>query len=301
MHKLKLIIITIMSLIFIGCSSKSATVPITTQNIENPRMTHSKYSLKADLIIYTNSAFDMPVELNIDNKSIDYTAENTYGVYHLEPGIHWIKASSLENSSFICKDFKPNTRYIYKAYQKTNLFTSEKVKLVSGHNNDISSESRQFIQQNNIIDTSLDIKLKKDTNKTIMETISVSAKLPINSISITRFDNSDELKYFQYNIQNRLNKLNIPKGNDLILKLSIFEFNKGDRLGRILSFNAKSNSKSHASLLTKIEFYINNKKVDEFISYKFLLGGIFGGNTNSLFDLISNEVVSYITCKYYQR
>ncbi|MCD6654378.1 MAG: hypothetical protein LT067_06390 [Sulfurovum sp.] len=272
----KIITATSAALFVTGCVPKLPTVPMATSNIDDYKTIQGTNTKKSHLFIHTDTQH--PININIDNKVFDSLAHETYAYYELTPGRHWIAAMGYENSSFMCKQFQPNQRYIYEADMSMGL-AAQRVHLKESSVSEISKDNKQILQKNKKVSIPLD-------------------GSAISSISVVGSGDKN-IETLTSKVQQRLEGLSISSGNGMIIKLSLLSQQEGSQLGRWI-FGGMSAAEDHkSSLITKAEFYIGNKKVDELISQKEIIGGLFGGSNDSLTSLIADEITSYLACKYY--
>ncbi len=275
---IKIAIATGAVLLFTACGPKLETVAMAKSNTEDPRTSKINTSDKADLFIHMDWGAQHATKIIIDNKVFDSIVKKTYAYYELAPGRHWIAALGYENSSFICKQFNPNQQYIYMADMSMGMMDG-RVKLKESSTSQMDKDVKQIFQKNKKVTTPL-----------------IGTK--VSSISVQGSGNKN-IAMLASKVQNRLQTLSISNGNSMVIKLSLLSKEEGNQFGRYMFGGMDAADKYKSSVTTKAEFYIGNKKVDEFISYKELGGGIFGGSGDSLSALIADEITSYLACKYY--
>ncbi len=96
-------------------------------------------------------------------------------------------------------------------------------------------------------------------------------------------------------IEEKFKKLHVKKGNDLNIKVSITNFDEGNRALRyIIGFGAGS-----AKAIIKTRFYNkSNTLLGEIETESNLYMGIFGGSSDKVFDLTAEKIVDFARENY---
>ncbi len=280
--KLSLAIAITIGLGLTGCGPKIISAPTleTNKDVDYKSNKLANDNSNTHMYIYLDSAVIKPVVINIDNLIFDQLAKNTYGYYKIAKGTHWIGVLGAENSSFMCINSTTNNNLLYEVDTYMGIMDA-RVEFKPGTVEDMKDD---------------DLKQIKQKNQNIASSLYTRSA---ESFSVEINGDDEYLLEIKHNIDEKINKLSIDKGKGLVIKLSTLSKEDGNQFGRYFWGLTPEAEKYKASIKIKSEFLINGQKVDEMISVKELTGGIFGGGKSNMYSLVSEEVVSYAICKYF--
>lgn len=277
-HVIKILSLGITALLLTGCVPKAPTLPTNGKTMQDVLSNQPSNPKVARLIVKND--FDLNWGFRFDNKFVENITGDQFIFLNASPGKHWIVPILVLANDRPPEILQPTCLTLEANKLKTLAVRfGGKLKEVSLESDDYKYQ--QIVQKNN------DLLSKFEYDEA-----------SINSLAFQIDKNSESLNSIKENIDKNILINKSSSGKKLLLKLTIMDEKEGSQLGRYI-FGGFSKAKDYASsIYVKSEFFINNKKIDELISKKELTIGIFGGSQSSLYEDISQEILSYMACKF---
>jgi hypothetical protein len=255
----------VVSLILSGCvNERKATISQNPVEIKNTEVSDGY----AHLYILNGQPISVGVNISLNSSTKTYLSKDTYGYFKLEPGKHWVDWSSVGGpSKSKCLDFRINSNN----YIGTNSFAT--------------FDPLAEIDSDSLIDKSQ---------------VFINYSMPIKSIPLRKTKTpkvaySDGLKDFDAKLDEKLSSRKFDGTDELKINIKLLKKEEGNQAARWF-WGDSEKDKAYASVMA--EYFLNNQKIDEYVVYRELTGGIFGGSIYSLYDDMANQISSYTTCAF---
>jgi len=280
---INLCILFIISIVFTGCMAaviNHATMPVEKENIKDYKNDFISDKTKADFFVFMSKApFTNKVSVYIDDKMDEPLSSNFYLYFQVEPGTHWVLAQNLYtlDITYICKNLEAGKKEILDISQPNKSITPSAMDLESTVLGEKQTYKRKQVGQK--------------TNK-ILDVF--ASQEQIDSIMIEIAPNNEYLSSIKKTVEESFQKLSIPKGKSLKVKISIpnsYTENLPTLIYNNYVFNNTYYYNTSVLEIIKLEFFINDKKIDEHLST-----GYFNHTEG-----IGVNIASYIACKYFKK
>ena len=213
-----------------------------------------------------------PVTIMIDSHTITQIGYETYAYFKLQPGKHWLNFNidfGVERQSRTkCLNLEKNSSQVFGWFD---------------------------VQDINNLYEDKGLKSLTDRKQTFQNYENLLPSEPTFSASSIMIEVDNGIAGIKKVLSSNLAQNGFKKGSDLTIKVSSLSKTEGNQLARWFWGSSKEDK---AVIATKAEFFVNGKKIDEFKSVKELTGGFFGGNVDSLYSEIADDLSSYVSCKF---
>ncbi len=278
---IKLCILGIISLLFSGCMAamiNHASMPKETKDIKNYNIDKISDKTKTDLFIYKSVAsLTDKSYVYVNNNIIEPISSGYYLYFEAQPGVHWIYEQDQHNLgiNYACKNIRKNTKEIVDLSFPLNKPIAKDMDIKRTVMNEESVLPRSQVKQ----------KIKKIE-------MDFSYKSYVNSAKIEILPKDNPFLFLLKKVvKESFDKLSINEGNGLKIVMSIP--NDNHSFPKKIHYNTSNIGYNIAYLKSiKLEFFIDDKKIDEHISR---------GYYNTSFLGLGTKLSSYIACKYFSK
>ena len=284
----KMLILSLIGFVFSGCLGAmitAAAMPKERNNVKDYKKSIITDKTKSNLFLFINDKKTensiLRTYITINGKVTEPIIYSYYQYYETSPGRYWLESRNQHTlqTYWTCLNIEKSKSYFIDLSKPMSKFSGKDIDMLGFSKNTLEQEYKYARSQ-----------VKQKTNQ-LFSSFAYNGKLKSYTVSISN-KNNDLLSLIQSSLENNFKKLNIEYGNDLEIRISTSKENLN--LPKEIHYNLYTDSyRTSYNIATlqiiKLEFFIKNKKIDEYI---------FRGYFNSYLDF-TNGISSYIACKYF--